>query len=126
MNCSRWQKSTTHNALASRASNNARHRMAGARDLQIRCSKAVRGQTRSSGRTISDHARLNQACSVNILHTSTGEGALGRGGWARLSRSPVRGRRGRRGRPPARETGNQKRRGRARAKYTCGASANTA
>eukprot|EP00965_Chrysotila_dentata_P121323 4011344-Pleurochrysis_carterae.AAC.1 len=50
-------------------------------------------------------------------------GVLGRGGWARLRRSSVRGRRGRRGRPCAGTEKTPKRRGRERAKYTCDANA---
>eukprot|EP00965_Chrysotila_dentata_P061501 2036455-Pleurochrysis_carterae.AAC.1 len=51
---------------------------------------------------------------------------LRRGGWTRLRAVSGQGRRGRRPRPCARKTGNPKRIGRARAKYTCDASAKTA
>eukprot|EP00965_Chrysotila_dentata_P030493 1014963-Pleurochrysis_carterae.AAC.1 len=45
------------------------------------------------------------------------------GSLTRLRRSPVRAQGGRRGRPCARRLGNSERKGRARAKYTCDASA---
>eukprot|EP00965_Chrysotila_dentata_P042360 1405131-Pleurochrysis_carterae.AAC.1 len=48
-------------------------------------------------------------------------GVLGRGGWARLRRSSVRVRRGRRGRPCAGTEKTPRRRGRERTKYACDA-----
>eukprot|EP00965_Chrysotila_dentata_P074807 2471945-Pleurochrysis_carterae.AAC.3 len=111
---------------------------------QRRCtsrrSKVVRGLSRSSRRTLKDHARLSQAGSTGVttiqasgkvlINTSTSrywhwELAQARG-WTRLRAVACRGRRGAATTMRTRSTGNLERRGRARATYTSDASGKTA